>query len=60
MNYVDTELSRIEESSDDNSEAKIKILEDFNTYLIFMEKYFSNKNARPLKQGKELVKQVFG
>jgi len=60
MNYVDTELSKIEESDDDNSEAKIKMLNDFNMYLIFMEKYFSNKNSQPLKKGTELVKQIFG
>ena len=59
MNYVDTELSRVEESDDENSDSKIKMLNDFNKYLIFMEKYFSNKNAQPLKKGKELVKQVF-
>ena len=59
MNYVDTELSRIEEGNVDNSESKIKMLNDFNTYLIFMEKYFSNKNAKPLKKGKELLKQIF-
>ena len=60
MAYVDTELAKIEERGEDNSEDRIKILNDFNQYLIFMEKYFSNKNARPLKQGNELVKQIFG
>ena len=60
MTYVDTELAKIEERGEDNSEDRIKILNDFNQYLIFMEKYFSNKNASPLKQGKELVKQIFG
>ena len=60
MGYIDTERSKIEEGSSDDSESKMKTLDDFNTYLIFMEKYFSNKNASPLKQGKELVKQVFG
>jgi hypothetical protein len=36
------------------------MLKDFNKYLIFMEKYFSDKKAKPLKQGAELVKQIFG
>ena len=36
------------------------ILQDYNKYLIFLEKYFSDKKAKPLKQGKELVKQIFG
>ena len=60
MAYVDTELAKIEERGEDNSDDRIKILNDFNQYLIFMEKYFSNKNARPLNQGKKLVKQIFG
>jgi len=60
MAYVDTELAKIEERGEDNSDDRIKILNDFNQYLIFMEKYFSNKNPEPLKQGKELVKQIFG
>ena len=59
MNYVDTELLKIEESNDENSESKIKMLNDFNIYLTFMEKYFSDKNAKPLKKGKELIKQIF-
>ena len=60
MNYIDTELSKIEDSDDNNKEEKIKIIKDYNKYLIFLEKYFSNKNATPLKQRKELVKQIFG
>jgi len=59
MNYIDMELSRIEDSTDDNKAEKTKIIKDYNTYLIFMEKYFSNKNARPLKKGKELINQIF-
>ena len=31
-----------------------------NIYLTFLENYFSDKNAQPLKQGKELIKQIFG
>ena len=38
---------------------KMKIIKDYNKYLIFLEKYFSNKNSKPLKTGKELVKQIF-
>jgi len=60
MGYIDTERSKIEENNSDDSEVKMKMLEDFNTYLIFMEKYFSDKNAKPLKSGSELVKQIFG
>ena len=59
MNYVDTELSNIEDNKDENREIKIKMLKDFNEYLIFFEKYFSDKNAKPLKTGKDLVKQIF-
>ena len=60
MAYVDTELAKIEERGEDNSEDRIKILNDFNQYLIFMEKYFSNKNAEPLPTGSELCKHIFG
>ena len=59
MNYVDTELSKIEDTNDENKEEKIKIIKDFNQYLIFMEKYFSDKNSKPLKKGKDLIKQIF-
>ena len=59
MNYVDTELSKIEDTNDENKEEKIKIIKDFNHYLIFMEKYFSDKNSKPLKRGKDLIKQIF-
>ena len=58
MNYVDTEFSRIENTGENKE--KISMLKDFNKYLIFMEKYFSDKEAKPLKQGTELVKQIFG
>ena len=39
---------------------KMQILKDYNVYLNFMEKYFSNKNAEPLPSGKELSKIIFG
>ena len=59
MNYIDTELSKIEDNNDENKEEKIKIINDYNKYLIFFEKYFSDKNAKPLKKGKDLIKQIF-
>ena len=60
MMQTDTELVNLEKGDDDLKEEKLKILNDYNTYLIFMEQYFSDKNAKPLKQGTELVKQIFG
>ena len=60
MNYVDTELTKIADSNDDDKEEKIKIIKEYNKYLIFIEKYFSDKSAIPLKKGKELVKQIYG
>ena len=60
MNYVDTELTKITDSNDDDKEEKIKIIKEYNKYLIFIEKYFSDKSAIPLKKGKELVKQIYG
>jgi exonuclease I len=60
MNYVDTELIKLEKSNINNKDEKIRIVKDFNTYLIFLEKYFSDENPQPLKKGKELVKQIFG
>jgi len=60
MMQTDTELVNLEKGDDDLKEEKLKILNDYNTYLIFMEQYFSDKNAKPLKQGPELVKQIFG
>lgn len=38
---------------------KIIILKDYNKYLQFLEKYFSNKNAEPLPTGPELAKIIF-
>ena len=60
MMQTDTELVNLEKGDDDLKEEKLKILNDYNTYLIFMEQYFSDKNAKPLKQGIGLVKQIFG
>ena len=45
---------------DDLKEEKIIILKEYNKYLSFMEKYFSNKNAEPLPTGLELSKHIFG
>ena len=42
---------KLEKSSDKNKEEKKQIIQDFNTYLIFLEKYFSDENAKPLKKG---------
>ena len=47
-------------SNDENKDQKMQILKDYNVYLNFMEKYFSNKNAEPLPSGKELSKIIFG
>ncbi len=60
MNQIDNELAKIESSDDQEKDKKLKILNDYNTYLIFLEKYFKNKNAKPLKSGEELIKQIFG
>ena len=59
MMQIDVEFSKLEENEDDRKEDKLKILNDYNTYLTFLENYFTNKNAAPLKKGKELVKQIF-
>ena len=60
MSQTDTELVKMEESDDENKAQKLQILKDYNVYLNFMEKYFSNKNAEPLPSGKELSKIIFG
>ena len=60
MNQIDNELAKIESNDDQEKDKKLKILNDYNTYLIFLEKYFKSKNAKPLKSGTELVKQIFG
>ena len=36
-------------SNDEDKEEKNQIIKDYNKYLIFIEKYFSDKNAKPLK-----------
>ena len=59
MMQTDTELSNLEDSEDENKDKKLKILNEYNTYLSFLENYFSTKNPQPLKTGKELVKQIF-
>ena len=59
MMQTDTELVNLEKGDDDLKEEKLKILNDYNTYLIFMEQYFKDKSAKPLKSGNELVKQIF-
>jgi len=59
MMQTDTELVNLEESDDGLKEEKLRILNDYNTYLIFMEQYFKDKSAKPLKSGNELVKQIF-
>ena len=58
MSLIDTELSKIEESGE-NKKEEIKILNEYNKYLVFLEKYFSDKNARPLKFNNELIKEIF-
>ena len=60
MSQTDTELVKMEESNDENKPKKMQILKDYNIYLNFMEKYFSNKNAEPLPSGTELSKIIFG
>ncbi len=59
MMQTDTELANLEDSNDDLKKEKLNILQEYNQYLIFMEEYFKNKNAKPLKSGSELVKQIF-
>ena len=46
-------------SKEDTTDKQIKMLDEYDTYLKFMEQYFSSKNAKPLKKGKELSKQIF-
>ncbi|MBI29447.1 MAG: hypothetical protein CMI95_06140 [Pelagibacteraceae bacterium] len=59
MGLVDTEMARIEDEGGKNREEDIRILNEYNLYLDFLEKYFSDKNAKPLKTGKKLVEQIF-
>ena len=60
MTQIDTEFSKIEDGNDENKEEKISLLKDYNKYLSFLEKYFSNKNAEPLPGGSKLSKHIFG
>ena len=46
-------------SKEDTTDKQIKILDEYDTYLKFMEKYLSSKDAQPLKKGSKLVKQIF-
>ena len=59
MNYVDTEFTKLEENYDEDKEKKLVILKDYNKYLQFLEKYFSNKNAEPLPSGFDLAKMIY-
>ena len=59
MNYIDTEFSKLEENDDEDKDKKLLILKDYNKYLQFLEKYFSNKNAAPLPTGSKLAKTIF-
>ena len=60
MSQIDTEFSNLNDTDDNLKEEKIIILKEYNKYLSFMEKYFSNKNAEPLPTGSELCKHIFG
>ena len=46
-------------NKEDTTDEQIKMLDEYDTYLKFMETYFSSKDAKPLKKGKELSKQIF-
>ena len=54
-----TSNDQLEENEDEDKAKKITILKDYNKYLLFLEKYFSNKNAEPLPTGSELAKIIF-
>jgi len=60
MSQIDTEFSNLDDTEDELKAEKIIILKEYNKYLSFMEKYFSNKNAEPLPTGSELCKHIFG
>ena len=59
MSLVDTKLSMLEDDGGEGKEDNKRILNEYNQYLNFLEKYFSDKNALPLKKGEELIKQIF-
>jgi len=46
-------------SKEDTTDHQVKMLDEYDTYLKFMEKYFSSKDSGPLKKGPELAKQIF-
>ena len=46
--------------NEDITDKQIKILDEYDTYLKFMEKYYSSKDSKPLKKGSDLAKQIFG
>ena len=46
-------------SKKDIKDEQVSMLDEYDRYLKFMEKYFSDKDAIPLKKGKELAKQIF-
>ncbi len=58
MSLIDTEFSKIDESGE-KKELDVKILNEYNKYLEFLEKYFSNKNSTPLKLGRNLLRQIY-
>ncbi len=60
MTQIDTEFSKLEDSDSETKQEKVEILNDYNKYLTFMEKYFSNKNSGPLPEGSKLSKHIFG
>ena len=41
------------------TDKQINILDEYDVYLKYMEEYFSSKNAKPLKKGSELAKEIF-
>ena len=55
MNEVDDWKSK-----EDTTDKQLEMLNEYDTYLKFMENYFSSKNAKPLEKGQKLAKQIFG
>ena len=47
-------------SKEDTTDKQLEMLNEYDTYLKFMENYFSSKNAKPLEKGQKLSKQIFG
>ena len=46
-------------SKEDVTDKEIKILDEYDTYLKYMERYFSSKDSKPLKKGSDLAKEIF-